>query len=59
MWRWYWDIRRDATITYTELDGFQRLTGTAMTPWEIETIRAMDAVLSRHMAMRLKEKHGA
>lgn len=30
-------------LTYTDLDAWCRLTGTTLTPWELETLTIMDA----------------
>lgn len=42
-------------IPYTEIEAFCRLTGTDLSPWEVETITALDA-LFRESVDRLPEK---
>jgi 3-hydroxyacyl-CoA dehydrogenase len=46
VWNWFWDLRREGSLSMTEIDAYARLFRTPMTPWEVGTLRAMDSALS-------------
>ena len=55
LWDLFWEIRIGEPLTYQELSAYQQLSGETLTPWEIEQLRFMDAVV-RDEISRLERK---
>lgn len=66
LWDWFRDLRASTPagsgglvpdpISCTELEAWQRLTGQHLTPWEFDTVRAMDRVAIAAYAAQLRTK---
>lgn len=56
LWQWFWELRRDGTITYQEIESWCRLTGQGLSPWEAGTLREMDAAVSEYLGERMKRR---
>jgi hypothetical protein len=59
LWRWFWEIRRDQTVTLSEVEAFGRLNRLRLSPWEVGTILAMDAEILAYVATRARNAGSA
>lgn len=55
LWSWFWSLERGRAcgmngpepLAYAEIEAWARLTGTELRPWEVDALKAMDAVRLR------------
>ena len=58
VWDLFWEMRNGESITYQELDAYQRLTGESVSPWEVEQIRFMDGIVQAEIARLERKQRG-
>lgn len=60
LWGWFRDLADgrapDTPISVLEVEGWQRMTGVRLTPWEFDTLRAMDRVWLGGVTQQLRKQ---
>lgn len=58
LWKWYWEIRRDQAISLAEIEAFCRLNSLRLSPWEVGTLREMDAEFTAYISSKIPKPGG-
>jgi len=58
IWAWYWEMNRAESLSFAEIEAWTRLTGIALSPWEVRTIKSMDKAVQAEIGEITRQKHG-